>query len=67
MNRDRDYHTKRREYAEMGILIDPEEQKVVLCFLGGQSYQLAKWERQSLIPSKLLPQLVLTAEQTFNL
>ncbi|AXY67471.1 Uma2 family endonuclease [Thermosynechococcus sichuanensis E542] len=32
IDRDRDYHTKRREYAEMGILIDPEEQKVVLCF-----------------------------------
>lgn len=55
----------------MGIpeywIIDPEEQKVVLCFLGDQSYQLTELQGQSLIQSKLLPQLVLTAEQIFNL
>lgn len=71
VNRDRDYHTKRREYAEMGIpeywIIDPEEHKVVLCVLVGQSYQLTELAGQSLIRSTLLPQLVLTAEQLFNL
>lgn len=69
VNRDRDYHTKRREYAEMGIpeywII--EEQKVVLCVLVGQSYQLTELAGQSLIRSTLLPQLVVTAEQLFNL
>lgn len=71
INRDRDYHTKRREYAEMGIpeywIVDPAEQKVVLCVLVGQSYQLTELAGQSLIRSTLLPQLVLTAEQLFNL
>ncbi|WP_460194305.1 Uma2 family endonuclease [Thermosynechococcus sp. FA-CM-4201] len=71
VNRDREYHTKRREYAEMGIpeywIVDPEEQKVVLCVLVGQSYQLTELQGQSLIRSTLLPQLVVTAEQLFNL
>ncbi|MDR5639336.1 Uma2 family endonuclease [Thermosynechococcus sp. HY213] len=69
--RDRDYHTKRREYAEMGIpeywIVDPEEQKMVLCVVVGQSYQLTELQGQSLIRSTLLPQLVLRAEQLFNL
>ncbi|WNC59221.1 Uma2 family endonuclease [Thermosynechococcus sp. QS41] len=57
--RDRDYHTKRREYAEMGIpeywIVDPEEQKVVLCVVVGQSYQLTELQGQSLTSINATP------------
>ena len=70
VNRERDYYTKRREYAEMGIpeywIIDPEEKKVTICLLMGQCYQIAQWQGQATIQSNLLPKLVLTAEELFK-
>ncbi|MFN4280585.1 Uma2 family endonuclease [Thermosynechococcus sp.] len=71
VNRERDYHTKRREYAEMGIpeywIIDPEERKVTICLLVGQSYEITEVQKQTVIRSNLLPKLVLTAEELFDL
>lgn len=71
INRERNYHIKRQEYAEMGIpeywIIDPDERKVTICCLAGQSYQITEWQGQSVIRSNLLPKLPLTAEELFNL
>lgn len=70
-NHERDYQKKREEYVGMGIpeywIVDPEERKVTVCLLAGQSYQCTEFGGQSPIRSGLLTELTLTVEQLSSL
>ena len=69
-SRDRDYITKRSEYAERGIpeywIIDPIAQVFILCRLNGKTYDSLEFRGDEAIVSPSFPNLNLTASQVLE-
>ena len=70
LSRKRDYISKRKEYAEIGILeywiIDPIAEAVFVLTLEGAAYKENKFTAEDKVVSPVVPTLELTAKQILN-